>query len=441
MHNFLYQDNPAPSARAQGNAGLWYNKFFKQWNSPDEVKIPEEGKKRWIDTVADGKPVGDSEEIKHYIARISQLLESQRPDKESESAEQNDAQAPHPLYRCYKLESDFVTGLGLEHPVENGFAWHHSLGTPYLPGSSVKGLVRAWVEQWQADSISDEDFTRIFGSKKRHHKKDEPKTGTEGKQEQPKEAQGSENQDADKDNKKQAKEADNHAGSVIFLDALPMTAVRLKADIITPHYGDYYQDESGSTAPADWLSPNPIPFLVVEKGCTFFFGIAPVLSRQAKDAQLEQAKKDCKKVQKWLKGALEWLGAGAKTAVGYGRFSFDAAATARQEQVIEGIRKAEEEAKIAAQEEALAEENRKSMSPLRREMDEQGYRKENFNIQAWVDRMEATPEPEKYEIANHLDEWYRTIFLPKQTNNKLNKKHSKRFDAIQIVLASCPKES
>lgn len=421
MHNFLYQDNPAPNAREQGNAGLWYNKFFKQWNSPDEVTIPDEGKKRWIDTVADGKTVGDSEEIKHYIARISQLLESQRPDKESKSVKQNDAQAPHPLYRCYKLESDFVTGLGLEHPVENGFAWHHSLGTPYLPGSSVKGLVRAWVEQWQADSISDEDFTRIFGSKKRHHKKDEPKTGTEGKQEQPNEAQGSENQGADKDNKKQAEEADNHAGSVIFLDALPMTAVRLKADIITPHYGDYYQDDSGSTTPADWLSPNPIPFLVVGKGCTFFFGIAPVLSRQAKDAQLEQANKDCARVQKWLGSALEWLGAGAKTAVGYGRFSFDA--KAKLPEIPEPSRPIKVEGSeifVALYEESDKDNWREDKNAFSRNNDDG-----NSNIDAWLKKLEEDPQQDAIKLMYD----FFAMHYPKALENpdKVKKKHQADF--------------
>lgn len=407
MHNFLYQDVPAPSAREKGNAGLWYNKFFNRWDSPDAVVIPEEGKRRWVDTVTDGRPVGDSEEIKHYIIRMSQLLESRRPDKEVVKPEQEDTQEPHPLYRCYKLESDFVTGLGLEHPIENGFAWHHSLGTPYLPGSSVKGLVRAWAEQWQTNSMSHEDFARIFGvgGSTRHARR----------------------------------KRESMIGSVIFLDALPIRSVKLKADIITPHYSDYYQDASGSTAPADWLVPNPIPLLVVEKGCTFFFGIVPVLSRQAKEAQLKQARADCEKVQEWLAEALEWLGAGAKTAVGYGRFSFDAAETKKRQQDVEEVEKAAKEAEKAAEEAEKAAEERKSMSPLRREMDEAGYRQTNFDIQTWVTKMNASSEADKCEIAHYLHAWYKDIFM--EGNKKLNKKHSKRFNDIEAALASCPETS
>ena len=47
-------------------------------------------------------------------------------------------------WEVFTSTSRFVTGLGRSHPVENGFAWRPTLGTPYLPGSSVKGMARAW---------------------------------------------------------------------------------------------------------------------------------------------------------------------------------------------------------------------------------------------------------------------------------------------------------
>ncbi|HUM09057.1 MAG TPA: RAMP superfamily CRISPR-associated protein, partial [Acidocella sp.] len=36
----------------------------------------------------------------------------------------------------------FTTGLGNEHPLENGFAFLNPYGLPYLPGSGVKGVLR-----------------------------------------------------------------------------------------------------------------------------------------------------------------------------------------------------------------------------------------------------------------------------------------------------------
>lgn len=38
--------------------------------------------------------------------------------------------------------SPFTTGLGNEHPLENGFAFLNPYGLPYLPGSGVKGVLR-----------------------------------------------------------------------------------------------------------------------------------------------------------------------------------------------------------------------------------------------------------------------------------------------------------
>ncbi|HHX86956.1 MAG TPA: type III-B CRISPR module RAMP protein Cmr6, partial [Firmicutes bacterium] len=140
-------------------------------------------------------------------------------------------------FRCYETLWRFTTGLGLNNPVENGMAWHHNLGVPYLPGSSVKGLVRSWVEQW-LDHSSQDEINRIFGPR-----------GT-------------------RDNEEPIK----GVGSIIFFDALPVTPVRLAADVMTPHYQKYY---SGSEPPGDWQDPNPIPFLTVDEGQAFLFAVAP----------------------------------------------------------------------------------------------------------------------------------------------------------------------
>ncbi len=255
-----------------GNTGLWYDKFCNQWcrnreksgleawtlesfkNKGDGKTISP--KQDWIDGVA-GKPCGNKVQLEQAVSRLESLLAYYQ-------------QAPI----SYILESDFVTGLGREHPVENGFAWHHTLGTPYLAGSSVKGMVRAWAEEW--DKPKPGDIKRIFGSESKDDK-------------------------------------NFQSGSVIFLDAIPTKPTNLKADIMTPHYGPYYQDKDSKTPPADWHSPNPIPFLVVEKGQTFSFGVLP----RHNDTQ---GQLDCEMVKVWLKDALCWTGAGAKTAVGYGRF-------------------------------------------------------------------------------------------------------------------------
>ena len=278
---FLYHDCKPHFNINNSHAGLWYDKFFDEWQ-PD-ASVADDGKRNWIDQVT-RKAVGDTRQLEQHINRLTQLLEHR-------------SQAPVTL----TLEANFVTGLGREHPVENGFAWHHTLGTPYLPGSSLKGMVRAWAEQWvELGAERARTIKRIFGSEPAKQDDRQPAAPTPEHTEQAEPAQNS-----------------HQVGSVIFLDAIPERPVQLKTDIMTPHYGPYYQDSAGKTPPADWHNPTPIPFLVVEAGETFVFGVMP-------RTHSNEDKADCEKVKGWLVEALTWLGAGAKTAVGYGRFSNNA---------------------------------------------------------------------------------------------------------------------
>jgi CRISPR-associated protein Cmr6 len=236
---------------AESNAGLWYDKFCDQWQGEWDG-LGDTGKKNWIQGVIKGL-AGDSRMINEVVDRRLNLIE-----KCGGTA----------LY--LKTEGPFVTGLGRNHPVENGFAWHQSLGTPYLPGSSVKGIVRSWAKVWEEEA--EEIISRIFGPRG----------------------------------------PDSHSvGSVIFLDAIPADPVQLMPDVMTPHYGPYYQ---GNKPPADWHNPVPIPFLVVDSKQDFLFGLLPRRPQETQD------KEDCQKATKWLKDALKYIGGGAKTAVGYGRF-------------------------------------------------------------------------------------------------------------------------
>lgn len=237
------------------NIGLWYEKFCNQWTwSYDKerniigTKL-NKNKGKWIQIVT-RQEIGDSKEIRRAIDRIKELV-NQRDGR----------------IITMKTASRFIPGMGRPHPVENGINWHPTLGVPYLPGSSVKGMVRAWAESY--NNVDEKTITRIFGPKK----------------------------------------LEKSAGSVIFFDALPTQHVCLAMDIMTPHHSNYYQGKNKN--PHEWEAPNPIPFLAVEEGQTFLFAIAP---RRSQDQE------DLDQVEYWLKEALETIGAGAKTAVGYGRF-------------------------------------------------------------------------------------------------------------------------
>ncbi|ANE56536.1 type III-B CRISPR module RAMP protein Cmr6 [Methylomonas sp. DH-1] len=271
----LYHSDHSPVKKLDyphAHAGLWFDRFFngfRQTGSDWIIPKPDDNqdaKRDWIKTVAG--PVGSSEQLQTY-------------------AERKDCLVKHLGGRSQRYTTDwhFVTGMGNPHPVENGFSWHPTLGVPYLAGSAVKGLVRAWVE-------SNEDGLSIAQQKARL----KSWFGT-----------------ASKD------EVAEQAGGFMFFDAIPDQRPHLLCDIMTPHMGDWYSDggqgdlKNPKAIPADWHEPLLVPFLAV-KNARLVFSIAP---RQPEFAeQLAQ-------VFTALTSALEWLGAGAKTATGYGYMSLD----------------------------------------------------------------------------------------------------------------------
>ncbi len=154
-----------------GHRGLWYDKFCDTWSDDWHLRTVGETnpKLKWI-TRASGD-VGSAQDLRDYAERFANLVDARGGE-----------------YLIAASESRFVTGLGLSHPVENGFAWHPTLGTPYLPGSSVKGLTKSWA---QGEQQCPEDVARIFGLA-------------------------------------------GQIGTVVFLDAVPVQPVRVEPDVLTP---------------------------------------------------------------------------------------------------------------------------------------------------------------------------------------------------------------
>lgn len=142
-----------------------------------------------------------------------------------------------------------------------------------------------------------------------------------------------------------AKPATERGGSVAFLDAFPEGRSRLTADIATCHHPDYYKGKE--RAACDNEEPNPVPFLTLGRGARFCFMVAPL--RRA-------AKEDADAAERWLREALTDFGVGAKTAAGYGWFSYDArnsdAARAEHDAALRELTKAREAARRAAEDEA-----------------------------------------------------------------------------------------
>lgn len=231
--------------------------------------------------------------------------------------------------------SPLMTGTGMEHPLENGFAFLNPYGLPYLPGAGVKGVLRRAAEELARDICNEgtgrwdqQAIDRLFGP--------EPLSGDS--------------------------EAARNRGALRFWDVFPEPANRrLHVEIMTPHYSDYYQ---GNSTPHDSGQPNPILFLTIPPGSRFEFFVQcdsvllPKSLRDSWQTLLETA----------FRHAFEWLGFGAKTAVGYGQFPGDALEKARAERQAAERQRQEEVAKERA--EAERQKRLADMSPLDRAIEE-----------------------------------------------------------------------
>lgn len=218
---------------------------------------------------------------------------------------------PHASLQLFaQSTAPFTTGLGNEHPLENGFAFLNPYGLPYLPGSGVKGVLRQsarelasgdWGETggWSEDAV----FPITLQGKTVQVSLLDLLFGLDSQNGAPQHLRG----------------------ALTFWDVIPQIAGHnLAVEIMTPHQSHYYQQKkdkkSGdSISPHDSGSPNPISFLTVppHSGFTFFVTCDGALL----DRHAPQLLRD----QRWkiLLGAafahaFEWLGFGAKTSVGYG---------------------------------------------------------------------------------------------------------------------------
>ncbi len=244
------------------NAGLRFNKFADAWaRDPDKFFVFNDPAKNrnWFKNF-DQRQVGRPEQLQESAERIWQFV----------------TRSGGVVVGLKNSNSRFVTGTGLEHPTDNGFAWHSILGVPYLPGSGLKGAVRAYVVEQL-----DDDQRALFD--------------------------------------KHSGNADfgmpSSMGAFAFTDLIPVQPVRLAVEVMTPHYGPYYQMTTETPlAPGDWLGPVPITYLAVEKDQAWICGIIPIQSRvHHRTLSLDE-------MRITLVDALATLGAGARTSSGLGYF-------------------------------------------------------------------------------------------------------------------------
>ncbi|MGD9732066.1 MAG: type III-B CRISPR module RAMP protein Cmr6 [Desulfamplus sp.] len=183
-------------------------------------------------------------------------------------------------------ETPLLTGIGETSPTEVGMVFDRNMGIPYLPASSIKGAVRY-------------AYCVNFANAKENY--DKVKNGSVEEKDVKGLVELFGGTDAD----------DAKRGGFAFIDAYSETVPELKVDIMNPHHGKYYQNQSPE-GPIETELPIPIKFLVVEKGLTYKFrGFFINKDAEKYKDQLIEA----------FRTAMTLLGLGAKTAVGYGRFN------------------------------------------------------------------------------------------------------------------------
>ena len=267
----------------KANFSLYYPRMCKQY--------PTGGKKDdYLSDIVDNRKKFSSllQEIpfgKRQKAYIGYMRESGLPVVEIEAT----------------LTSPLITGLGMESPTETGIVLDRNLGVPYIPASSVKGVLRlahainlakklpqSEVEKVLKEGFDSNELSYYFGS-----------TDTDAK--------------------------NSKRGRLVFLDVYPKNIPELKLDIMTTHYPKYYMGDKNNSKPLENEEPVPVPFLAVKEGTVFVFRCVylPLFETDV-NGKLVLEKYDKEEAEKIIKDmfqtAFNVVGFGAKTSIGYGRF-------------------------------------------------------------------------------------------------------------------------
>lgn len=183
-----------------------------------------------------------------------------------------------------------TVGLGHASVYETSITLHHVYGVPYIPASSIKGVLRNWIittlfEGIEGDetagALADQGFCRIFGS---------PAGSIRGE----------------------------YHGEVHFFDAFPMAKPKVVPDIMNPHFGPYYGGDGDENPPADYYSPVPVFFLAVEDTAFIINCGVPKEKNAPIKSGVFANKTPLDVALSQLQVCLAEHGVGAKTAIGYG---------------------------------------------------------------------------------------------------------------------------
>ncbi len=264
VYNGLAEEVNDLAEQGQCNSGLIWDRYLPLWNGSEREKNIYVSLSHFVNRFNEQKEHQEhilTERQQRYKRILAQLALSRKRA---------------PIFSEARLMWRFATGLGNDHPTENGFSFEHTTGLPVIAGTMLKGLCRAAAPSFGWEN---KEIERLFGPS-------EILSGMEAWQ-----------------------------GCLFFFDAFPLEWPTLTVDIANCHHQNYNgetdsteQSNRSKASPRETDDTNPVYFISLARNTNFLF---PLLVPNEEKEQIE----------KLLKNALYFFGVGAKTAVGYGRFS------------------------------------------------------------------------------------------------------------------------
>lgn len=341
--------------------------LFQKWQAWDNLEEEKPVRKKcrsdYLNTVADA------------IQRVYETHYEDWYDYYTESLENLGSE-----FLSYTSVWRLIVGWGTNPTLETGLTLHHLYGFPYIPGTAVKGLLhhvaemeamKYWPEDFPGNELPESipqeldtflnelvEIYLLFGSLHLERAWSKDKTKRYGPL-TPREALQklldyiTNNEKLNENWKSEVKFInillnENTGGILRFYDAVPEPEQNelLQVDIVNPHYGEYYKENS-SYPPSDDQQPVPITFIAVRPEVTFLFPctVKPPLCGSPRDKQeanrqaffLDLSLKRIKdRVTGWLSRGLGLWGIGAKTAAGYGYFNTGALDVPEEHRVSHG---------------------------------------------------------------------------------------------------------
>jgi len=275
----LFGNSVIPDASIRpgaANAGLVFDRYLRIWEG--EIDNPNKTKRT-------------NEVLQEFVRAFN--ARSSQPDHPAvkllrsfhDRLDRSEAQSVSSRVK-YRVDWRLTSGLGSDHPLENGFCFDTLIGIPVIHGTAVKGLCRAAAE---LEDLPTDVQRELFGSAE----------------------------------EKEESAVEPASGGLLFFDAYPVIWPRLKVDVVNCHHPAYYGaalDMVTSQRPGkparktprvqavEYENPVPVYFLTVDAGTEFTFRIR---GRAGNTHAVHTA-------MRLLDFGLTVLGIGAKTAVGYG---------------------------------------------------------------------------------------------------------------------------